>query len=55
MKRCSPATRVCECEDQETLTRELLAYRRSGDTILVKASHFMGYAKIVEALTSTSD
>lgn len=54
-KRCSPATRVCEYKDQETLTRELLAYRRSGDTILVKASHFMGYAKIVEALTSASD
>lgn len=38
-------------EDRETMTRELLSYVKEGDTILVKASHFMEFPKVVEALS----
>lgn len=51
VRMCSPDTEVFERKDKEALTAELLAYRRSGDTILVKASHFMGFSEIVKALT----
>ena len=37
-------------EDRETMTQELLSYVKEGDTILVKASHFMEFPKVVEAL-----
>ena len=47
----SPLTEVFEVQDKEALIRKLLAYRKSGDTILIKASHFMGFAEIVQALT----
>ena len=50
VRTCSPQTEVHDADTKEALVEELLAYRRSGDTILVKASHFMGYAKVVEAL-----
>jgi UDP-N-acetylmuramoyl-tripeptide--D-alanyl-D-alanine ligase len=33
------------------MTEELLAYVKEGDTVLVKASHFMEFPKVVEALT----
>lgn len=36
---------------REELLPELLSYVKEGDTILVKASHFMEYPKIVKALT----
>ena len=32
------------------LEEALLEYRRPGDTILVKASHFMGFSEIVKKL-----
>lgn len=48
----SPATEIFEMKDKTALTAELLSYRKSGDTILVKASHFMGFSEIVKALTS---
>lgn len=51
VRACSPATEVYEMQDKEALVKELLAYRRCGDTILVKASHFMGFAEIVKSLT----
>lgn len=35
----------------EALIPALLQYKKPGDTILVKASHFMGFSKIVKALT----
>lgn len=38
-------------EDRETMTQELLSYVKEGDTILVKASHFMEFPKVVEALS----
>lgn len=36
--------------DRDSLLQELLSYVRPGDSILVKASHFMDYPAIVEAL-----
>ncbi len=37
--------------EKEELIKELLTNRTEGDSILVKASHFMGFAEIVKALT----
>lgn len=51
VRACSPATEVFAMQDKETLIRALLAYRKQGDAILIKASHFMGFAEIVKALT----
>lgn len=50
VRACSPQTEVYDMDTKEALIAELLAYCKSGDTILVKASHFMGYADIVKAL-----
>ena len=36
--------------DREKMTKELLSYVKEGDTVLVKASHFMEFPKVVEAL-----
>lgn len=38
-------------EEKEALIKELLESRKEGDSLLVKASHFMGFAEIVKALT----
>ncbi|SDB33437.1 UDP-N-acetylmuramoyl-tripeptide--D-alanyl-D-alanine ligase [Eubacterium oxidoreducens] len=38
-------------ENLTNLIDELLSYIEPGDTILVKASHFMQYSKVVEAIT----
>ena len=38
--------------DVEALCRRVCEFAQSGDTILVKASHFMDYPRIVKALTS---
>ena len=51
VRQCSEKTEVYECADREALMRQLYFYRRDGDTILVKASHFMGFTEIVEGLT----
>lgn len=37
-------------EDRDALLAELLTFVKEGDTVLVKASHFMEYPKIVKAL-----
>lgn len=37
-------------EDRDSLLAKLLAYVKEGDTVLVKASHFMEYPKIVKEL-----
>ena len=49
--QCSEKTKVQECDSRGELLRQLLLYRRDGDTILVKASHFMGFSEIGRALT----
>ena len=37
-------------EERDSLIKNLPSYLKKGDTILVKASHFMGFEKIVKAL-----
>lgn len=51
VRECSPQTEIFAMDDREKLIQTLLKYRRYGDTILIKASHFMGFSKVVEALT----
>lgn len=46
----NPDCEVHHFGTREDMTEELLAYVRPGDNILVKASHFMGFDKVVEAL-----
>lgn len=43
-------TKVMHFHDREKLTQTLISYTKEGDTILVKASHFMEFPKIVKAL-----
>lgn len=50
VRACSPDTEVFEEKEKKELIRDLLSYRRSGDTVLVKASHFMGFDEVVKAL-----
>ena len=50
VRRLSPKTQVLEFGDKESLIAALLEYKTGGDTILVKASHFMGYTAVTEAL-----
>ena len=49
-RRVAPETRVYAEPDKEALAQALLDCRRPGDTILVKASHFMGFSEIVKKL-----
>ena len=37
-------------DDRETMTKELLGFVQKGDAILIKASHFMEFPKVVEAV-----
>jgi UDP-N-acetylmuramoyl-tripeptide--D-alanyl-D-alanine ligase len=39
-------------EERDAMTKALCDYVKAGDTILVKASHFMEFPKVVEALTA---
>ena len=48
---CSPKTQVYEEATKGALIESLKHYRKDGDTILVKASHFMVFSDIVKALT----
>lgn len=47
----SPETKVHYFDAKETLGEALKVYVTTGDSILVKASHFMGFQEIVKALT----
>ena len=47
---CS-TTEVYYFRDKEELIQKLAAVKKAGDTILVKASHFMGFGEIVRQLT----
>lgn len=51
---CSPGTEVYYLQSREELIEQLLKYQKSGDTILVKASHFMGFGEVVRALAEHS-
>lgn len=43
-------SQVFHYETREEMTTQLLSYLREGDTVLVKASHFMEYPKVVDAI-----
>lgn len=43
--------KVYHFENKDDMITELLAYVKEGDSILIKASHFMDFTKVVEALT----
>ncbi len=45
------ATRAIAYEDKEALEADLFSQIKKGDTILVKASHFMNYPTIVKEIT----
>ena len=47
----STVTKVCHYATRELLTDDLEKQLRTGDTVLIKASHGMGYQNIVELLT----
>lgn len=49
-KAANPNLEVIYEEDSEKLERNLFSYLRDGDTILVKASHFMHYERLVQRL-----
>lgn len=51
----SPETEVFWFDTKEELRGRLREYKKSGDTILVKASHFMGFSEIVRALTEEEE
>ena len=38
-------------ENRDDMITALLSYVKEGDNILIKASHFMDFPKVVEALT----
>lgn len=46
----SPETEIYYMESKEELIKEIKKYRKAGDTILIKASHFMGFSDIVREL-----
>ena len=48
--KANPECEVHYKKTREEMTEELLAYVKEGDTVLVKASHFMEFPKVLEAL-----
>lgn len=50
--KCRPDLAVCYYEKREAMTEALLACIRPGDTILIKASHFMEFPAVVKAITN---
>ena len=49
--KANPECEVHYKKTREEMTEELLAYVKEGDTVLVKASHFLEFPKVVESLT----
>ena len=43
--------KVFHFRERDDMITELLSYVKEGDNILIKASHFMDFPKVVEALT----
>ena len=52
-KRCAHPMEIRHFETKEALQKQLPAFLRPGDAVLVKASHFMGYEQIVHTLKET--
>lgn len=55
VKQCSPETAVHYFDTKEELEEALLSCVTAGDSVLVKASHFMGFPEIVKALTAEKE
>lgn len=51
VQKDSPETEVHYFDTREALEEALIPYVSEGDSILVKASHFMGFPEVVKALT----
>lgn len=49
-KACNPECEVFYYPEREDMTKALLSYVQPGDSILVKASHFMEFPEVVKAL-----
>lgn len=49
-KKLAPEKEVYYFEDRESMTKALLDYVKAGDAVLVKASHFMQFPKVIDAL-----
>ncbi|MCD8150084.1 MAG: UDP-N-acetylmuramoyl-tripeptide--D-alanyl-D-alanine ligase [Clostridiales bacterium] len=54
-KAASAGCRAQHCENRETLLAALCSCIKKGDTVLVKASHFMQFSEIVRALKTWAD
>ena len=52
-EKCSIVCEVQHFEHRDEMIKRLLAYKKAGDNILIKASHFMDFPKVVEALTKS--
>lgn len=52
VRQVSPATKVIYEKEKQQLLQQLNHIKKAGDTILVKASHFMGFQEIVKELTA---
>lgn len=50
IQETNPACELHYFNDRDSMTAELLAYVKPGDNILVKASHFMEFSKVVESI-----
>lgn len=50
-KVANPDINVFYFSDKSDMIKALLAYVKTGDSILIKASHFMDFPKVVEALS----
>lgn len=56
MAECgAPYMQIYYFEEKEPLLAALLSYVKAGDTVLVKASHFMGFPEIVNALSLSKE
>ena len=55
VRKCSKETEVHYFKTKDELMEELLPYVKSGDTVLVKASHFMGFPEVVGQLTKSEN
>lgn len=54
-RKTNPNCEIHYFATREDMTKELLSYVKEGDTILVKASHFMEFPKVVEELKALTE
>ena len=51
LQQTNGSCEVYHFPERDDMIKELLSYVKTGDSILIKASHFMDFPKVVEALT----